>query len=173
LSCLFRNLDSETSQQARHLRHLSLLPCLDIQNFLRELLLQHIASSHRIEKTADSEAVLSTARDKIRAFQNVLSDSEAEKEADDADRDEDSDPDDADDDIDGDDVNTLVGDKDPRVVAVGAQAGVPTTLTVGGIKTESDSVGNVSNTPTGFTKSAKAAPLNTTCTSNVSPWGLI
>ena len=33
---------------------------------------------------ADSEAVLSAAREKIRAFQNVLSDSEAEKEADEA-----------------------------------------------------------------------------------------
>lgn len=39
---------------------------------------------------ADSESVLSAAREKIRAFQNVLSDSEAEKEAEDAERDEDS-----------------------------------------------------------------------------------
>jgi hypothetical protein len=127
-----------------------------------------IKSPYR-KDSADSEAVLSTAREKIRAFQNVLSDSEAEKEADDAERDEDSEPDDADDDIDGDDVNTVVeGDKDPPV-AVEAQAGVPTIVTVGGIK--ADSVGNVSNSPIRFTKSAKAAPLNTACTSNVSPLG--
>jgi hypothetical protein len=79
---------------------------------------------------------------------------------------------DAYDEIDGDDVNTLVeGDKDPLVVRVEAQASVPTTVTVGGIKAEVDSVGNVSNSPTGFTKSTKAAPLNATCTSNVSALG--
>ncbi|EEE55157.1 hypothetical protein OsJ_02965 [Oryza sativa Japonica Group] len=50
---------------------------------------------------ADSEVVLSSAREKIRAFQNVISDSEAEKEANDAERDEDSECDDADDDPDG------------------------------------------------------------------------
>jgi hypothetical protein len=173
LSCLFRNLDSETSTSKTPEASIAAAVSRYTKLFERTAPSTYCIKSPYRKDSADSEAVLSTARDKIRAFQNVLSDSEAEKEADDADRDEDSDPDDADDDIDGDDVNTLVGDKDPRVVAVGAQAGVPTTLTVGGIKTESDSVGNVSNTPTGFTKSAKAAPLNTTCTSNVSPWGLI
>ncbi|KAK3165036.1 hypothetical protein QOZ80_1AG0028110 [Eleusine coracana subsp. coracana] len=120
---------------------------------------------------ADSESVLSAAREKIRAFQNVLSGSEGEKEADDAERDEDSEADDADDDIDGDDVNTMVGgDKDPPV-AVKAEDSVPTTATSGGTKAEADSVGNVLNSPSNFTNSAKAAPLKTACMSSGSPVG--
>ncbi|GJM93616.1 hypothetical protein PR202_ga10185 [Eleusine coracana subsp. coracana] len=118
---------------------------------------------------ADSESVLSAAREKIRAFQNVLSDSEGEKEADDAERDEDSEADDAFDDIDGDD--TMVGgDKDPPV-AVKAEDSVPTTATTGGTKAEADSVGNVLNSPSNFTNSAKAAPLKTACMSSGSPVG--
>lgn len=124
---------------------------------------------------ADSESVLSTAREKIRAFQNVLSDSEAEKEADDAERDEDSECDDADDDPDGDDVNTVVeNDKDPPIIT--AKDEVPTTTAVGG-KTEADSVGNVLNSSSSFTKSAEGVPLpslgksNAADTSNDSPLG--
>ncbi|AQK97182.1 Homeobox-DDT domain protein RLT1 [Zea mays] len=126
---------------------------------------------------ADSEAVLSAAREKIRAFQNVLSDSEAEKEADEAERDDDSDCDDADDDPDGDDVNIEVEeDKDP-LLAVKAQDEVPSTTTVIGIKTKLDSVGNALNSSSSFTKSAKGAPLpylgrsSAADTSNDSPLG--
>ncbi|KAF8675750.1 hypothetical protein HU200_047234 [Digitaria exilis] len=125
---------------------------------------------------ADSESVLSAAREKIRAFQNVLSDSEAEKEADEAERDDDSECDDADDDPDGDDVNTEVeNDKDPP--AITAKDEIPTKTAVGGIKTEADSVGNVLNSSSSFTKSAEGVPLpslgksNATDTSNGSPLG--
>lgn len=125
---------------------------------------------------ADSESVLSAAREKIRAFQNVLSDSEAEKEADEAERDDDSECDDADDDPDGDDVNTEVeNDKDPP--AITAKDEIPTTTAVGGIKTEADSVGNVLNSSSSFTKSAEGVPLpslgksNATDTSNGSALG--
>ncbi|XP_062206469.1 homeobox-DDT domain protein RLT2-like isoform X2 [Phragmites australis] len=107
-----------------------------------------VKSTYR-KDPVDSEAVLSAAREKIRAFQNVLSDSEAEKEADDAERDEDSECDDADDDPDGDDVNTEVGDDKHPHLAVEAQDGVPTTTTVGGIKTEPDSVGASSDSHLG------------------------
>lgn len=125
---------------------------------------------------ADSESLLSAAREKIRAFQNVLSDSEAEKEADEAERDDDSDCDDADDDPDGDDVNTEVeDDKDPPL-AVKAQDEVPSTTTVIGIKSELDSVGNALNSSSSFTKLAKGTPLplgksNAADTSNDSPLG--
>ncbi|XP_062217174.1 homeobox-DDT domain protein RLT2-like isoform X4 [Phragmites australis] len=142
-----------------------------------------VKSPYRKEP-ADSEAVLSAAREKLRAFQNVLSDSEAEKEVDDAERDEDSECDDPDgDDVntevgdDKDDVNTEVGDDKDPLLAVDAQDGVPTTTTVDGIKTEADSVGNALNTPSCFTKSAKGAPLsslgnsNTAGTSSDSPLG--
>ncbi|XP_066312282.1 homeobox-DDT domain protein RLT2-like isoform X2 [Miscanthus floridulus] len=119
---------------------------------------------------ADSEAVLSAAREKIRAFQNVLSDSEAEKEADEAERDDDSECDDADDDPDGDDVNTEVeDDKDPPL-AVKAQDEVPSTTTVIGIRSELDSVGNALNSSSSFTKSAKGK-FNAADTSNDSPLG--
>ncbi|CAO2183310.1 unnamed protein product [Urochloa humidicola] len=125
----------------------------------------------------DSEAVLSAAREKIRAFQNVLSDSEAEKEADEAERDDDSECDDADDDPDGDDVNTEVEDDKDPLPAVKAQDEVPTATAVGGIKTEADSVGNALNSSSSFTKSAKGVPLpslgksNTADTSNDLPLG--
>nr|XP_034595610.1 homeobox-DDT domain protein RLT2-like isoform X2 [Setaria viridis] len=108
---------------------------------------------------ADSEAVLSAAREKIRAFQNVLSDSEAEKEADEAERDDDSECDDNDDDPDGDDVNTEVEDDKDPLPAVKAQDEVPITTEVGDIKTEADSVGNALNSSSSFTKSAKGVPL--------------
>uniref|UniRef100_A0A0A9CG49 Uncharacterized protein n=1 Tax=Arundo donax TaxID=35708 RepID=A0A0A9CG49_ARUDO len=122
-----------------------------------------VKSPYRKDPT-DSEAVLSAAREKIRAFQNVLSDSEAEKEVDDAERDEDSEAYDADDDLDG-DVNTEVGDDKDSLLAVKAQDGVPTT-TVGGIKAEADSVGNALNPSSRFTKSAKGAPLPSSGNSN-------
>lgn len=75
--------------------------------------------------------------------------------------------DDADDDIDGDDVNTVVGVDEDSPIAVKAEDGVPTTATIGGIKAEEDSVGNVLNSPSTSTKSAKAAPLDTACSSAV------
>lgn len=113
---------------------------------------------------ADSEAVLSAAREKIRAFQNVLSDSEAEKEADEAERDDDSECDDADDDPDGDEVNTEV--EDDKGPFVKAQDGLPTTTTVSDIKTEEDRAGNALNSSSSFTKSAKGAPPSALGNSN-------
>ncbi|KAL6615773.1 hypothetical protein ACP70R_038043 [Stipagrostis hirtigluma subsp. patula] len=124
---------------------------------------------------ADSEAVLSAAREKIRAFQNVISDSEAEKEVDDAERDEDSECDDADDDPDGDGVNIDVGDDKDPLFAGKAQDGMPSTNTVGSIKSEADSVGNALTPPNNFTNSAKGALIpslvnsNTADTSSDSP----
>jgi len=119
---------------------------------------------------ADSEAVLSAAREKIRAFQNVLSDSEAEKEADEAERDDDSECDDADDDPDGDDVNTEVEDNKDPPLAVKAQDEVLSTTTVIGIRSKLDSVGNALNSSSSFTKSAKGK-FNAADTSNDSPLG--
>jgi hypothetical protein len=107
---------------------------------------------------ADSEAVLTAAREKIRAFQNVLSDSEAEKEADEAERDDDSECDDNDDD-DGDDVNTEVEDDKDPLPDVKAQDEAPTTTELGDLKNEADSVGNALNSSSSFTKSAKGVPL--------------
>jgi hypothetical protein len=127
---------------------------------------------------ADSEAVLSAARERIRAFQNVLSDSEAEKEVDEAERDDDSDCDDGDDDPDGDDVNTEVEDDKDPLLAVKSQDEVPSTTTVIGIKANLDGVGNALNSSSSFTKSAKGAPLpslgrsNAADTSNDLPLGV-
>lgn len=87
---------------------------------------------------ADSEALLSAAREKIRVFQNALSEcEEVEKDVDEAERDEDSECDDAEDDADGDDMN--IEDKDAKSPLVGAQDGSPITV-VGDIKKESNSV---------------------------------
>ncbi|KAJ1284714.1 hypothetical protein BS78_03G226300 [Paspalum vaginatum] len=119
---------------------------------------------------ADSEAVLSAAREKIRAFQNVLSDSEAEKEADDAERDDDSECDDADDDPDGDEVNTEVEDDKGPLLAVKAQDGVPTTASVGGIKTEE--VGNSLNSSLGNSNAADTcndSPLGASSANHEAP----
>ncbi|KAG8055907.1 hypothetical protein GUJ93_ZPchr0001g29646 [Zizania palustris] len=105
----------------------------------------------------DSEVVLSAAREKIRAFQNVISDSEAEKEADDAERDEDSECDDADDDPDGDDVNIEVGDGKDSLLTVKVQDGVAITTAVDGTKREERV--DVITQPSGFTKSGKEVPM--------------
>jgi hypothetical protein len=98
---------------------------------------------------ADSEAVLSAAREKIRAFQNVLSDSEAEKEVDDVDRDDDSE---CDDDPDGDDVNIDVGDEKDPLLAVKAQDVVATVTEVGDVKGKTDSL------DTALTRPVSSAP---------------
>ncbi|KAF0917404.1 hypothetical protein E2562_017855 [Oryza meyeriana var. granulata] len=115
-----------------------------------------VKSPHR-KDPADSEVVLSSAREKIRAFQNVLSDSEAEKEADDAERDEDSECDDADDDPDGDDVNINVGDGKDPLIGVKEQDGVPITTAVDNTKTEEERV-DALTLPTGLNKSVKETP---------------
>ncbi|KQK04896.1 homeobox-DDT domain protein RLT2 isoform X2 [Brachypodium distachyon] len=76
---------------------------------------------------ADSEAVLSAAREKIKLFQNALSEcEEVEKDVDDADRgDDDSECDDADDDPDGDEVN--VEEKNVKASVIRAHdGGIPT-----------------------------------------------
>uniref|UniRef100_A0A0D9WJQ0 Homeobox domain-containing protein n=1 Tax=Leersia perrieri TaxID=77586 RepID=A0A0D9WJQ0_9ORYZ len=77
---------------------------------------------------ADSEAVLAAAREKIRLFQNTISEcEEVEKDVDDAERDEDSECDDADDDPDGDEVN--IEEKDVKAPLVKAQdSGVSTAI---------------------------------------------
>lgn len=108
---------------------------------------------------ADSEAVLSAAREKIRVFQNALSEcEEVEKDVDEAERDEDSECDDADDDADGDDMN--IEDKDTKSPLVGAQYGAPIT-TIGDIKKESNSVVSTSVPPSIQIKSSESVPLNT------------
>uniref|UniRef100_A0A0E0C5V6 Homeobox domain-containing protein n=1 Tax=Oryza meridionalis TaxID=40149 RepID=A0A0E0C5V6_9ORYZ len=106
---------------------------------------------------ADSEVVLSSAREKIRAFQNVISDSEAEKEADDAERDEDSECDDADDDPDGDDVNIDVGDGKDPLIGVKEQDGVPITTIVDNTKREKEKVDALTQS-SDLTTSGKEAP---------------
>lgn len=121
---------------------------------------------------ADSEAVLSAAREKIRAFQNVLSDSEAEKEVDDVDRDDDSE---CDDDPDGDDVNIDVGDAKDALLAVKVQDVAPTVTEIGDIKGKADSLDTALTQPISFTPPGKGAAMlslgnsNAAGTSSVSP----
>ena len=108
---------------------------------------------------ADSEAVLSAAREKIRVFQNALSEcEEVEKDVDEAERDEDSECDDADDDADGDDMN--IDDKDAKSPLVGAQDGAPV-IVVGDIKKESNSVVNTLAPQISQTKSSESVSLHT------------
>ncbi|KAM0864539.1 hypothetical protein ACQ4PT_043854 [Festuca glaucescens] len=121
---------------------------------------------------ADSEAVLSAAREKIRAFQNVLSDSEAEKEVDDVDRDDDSE---CDDDPDGDDVNIDVVDEKDLLLAVKAQDVVATATEVGDIKGKIDSLDTALTQPISLIAPGKGAAMlslgnsNAAGTSSVSP----
>ncbi|KAI4999641.1 hypothetical protein ZWY2020_004230 [Hordeum vulgare] len=123
---------------------------------------------------AESEAVLSSAREKIRAFQNVLSDSEAEKEVDvdDVDRDEESD---CDDDPDGDDVNIEVGDEKDPLLAVKAQGVVPTVTKVGDVKGDPDGLDTALTRPISSTTSRKDVAMlslgdsSAVGTSSVSP----
>ena len=104
---------------------------------------------------ADSEAVLSAAREKIRVFQNALSEcEEVEKDVDEAERDEDSECDDAD----GDDMN--IDDKDAKSPLVGAQDGAPV-IVVGDIKKESNSVVNTLAPQISQTKSSESVSLHT------------
>ncbi|XP_040376666.1 homeobox-DDT domain protein RLT2-like [Oryza brachyantha] len=117
---------------------------------------------------ADSEIVLSSAREKIRAFHNVLSDSDAEKEADDAERDEDSECDDADDDPDGDDVNIDVGDGKDPLIGVKEQDGVPIMTAVNSTQRVEERVGTLTQ-PSAFTKSGKVDPNPSLDTSSDSP----
>jgi len=100
---------------------------------------------------ADSEAVLSAAREKIRVFQNALS--EVEKDVDEAERDEDSECDDAD----GDDMN--IDDKDAKSPLVRAQDGAPVTV-VGDIKKQSNSVVNTLAPQIPQTKSSEIVSLH-------------
>ncbi|AQK88478.1 Putative homeodomain-like transcription factor superfamily protein [Zea mays] len=107
----------------------------------------------------DSEAVLSAAREKIRVFQNTLSEcEEVEKDVDEAERDEDSECDDATDDADGDDVN--IEGKDAKSPLVGAQYDTQITV-VGDVKKESNSVMNISVPPSIQIKSSASVPLHT------------
>ncbi|BAF18235.2 Os05g0562400 [Oryza sativa Japonica Group] len=108
---------------------------------------------------ADSEAVLAAAREKIRVFQNTISEcEEVEKDVDDAERDEDSECDDADDDPDGDEVN--IEEKDVKTSLVKAQdGGMPTA--VGDIKKETNSIVNSLTTPLIHTKSSESSSLRT------------
>jgi len=107
---------------------------------------------------ADSEAVLSAAREKIRVFQNALSEcEEVEKDVDEAERDEDSECDDADDDADGDDMN--IDDKDAKSPLVRAQDGAPVTV-VGDIKKQSNSVVNTLAPQIPQTKSSEIVSLH-------------
>jgi hypothetical protein len=121
---------------------------------------------------ADSEAVLSAAREKIRAFQNVLSDSEAEKEVDDVDRDDDSE---CDDDPDGDDVNIDVVDEKDPLLAVKAQDVVATATEVGDIKGKIDSLDTALTQPISLIAPGKGAGMlslgnsSAAGTSSVSP----
>lgn len=104
----------------------------------------------------DSEAELSAAREKIRVFQNALSEcEEVEKDVDEAERDEDSE---RDDNADGDDVN--IEDKDASSPLVGAQDGTQIVV-VGDIKKESNSVMNTSVPPSIQIKSSASVPLHT------------
>ncbi|CAM0882055.1 unnamed protein product [Alopecurus aequalis] len=105
---------------------------------------------------ADSEAVLSAAREKIRAFQNVLSDSEVEKEVDDVDRDDDSE---CDDDPDGDDVNIDVGDAKDALLVVKVQDLAPTAAEVGDIKGKADSSDTALTRPISSTAPGKGAAM--------------
>ncbi|KAL6610783.1 hypothetical protein ACP70R_040752 [Stipagrostis hirtigluma subsp. patula] len=107
---------------------------------------------------ADSEAVLSAAREKIRLFQNALSEcDEVEKDVDDAERDEDSECDDADDEPDGDEVN--IEEKDAKSPLGRAQDGVPTAV-VSDTK-EANSVVNTSAPPNIHSKSGDRGSLHT------------
>jgi hypothetical protein len=107
---------------------------------------------------ADSEAVLSAAREKIRVFQNALSEcEEVEKDVDEAERDEDSECDDAD----GDDMN--IDDKDAKSPLVRAQDGAPVTV-VCDVKKESKESNSVVNTlapQIPQTKSSESVSLHT------------
>ncbi|KAL5232410.1 hypothetical protein ABZP36_031186 [Zizania latifolia] len=106
---------------------------------------------------ADAEAVLAAAREKIRVFQNNISEcEEVEKDVDDAERDEDSECDDADDDPDGDEVN--IEEKDVKIPLVIAQdGGVPTV--VGGINKEANNVVSALTSPVIHTKSHESGSL--------------
>lgn len=107
---------------------------------------------------ADSEAVLSAAREKIRAFQNTLSEcEEVEKDVDDAERDEDSECDEADDDPDGDEVN--IEEKDTKSPSIGAQDGV-SVETDSAIK-ESNSVVTTLTPATIHSKSHESSSIHT------------
>jgi hypothetical protein len=107
---------------------------------------------------ADSEAVFSAAREKIRVFQNAISEcEEVEKDVDDAERgDDDSDCDEADDDPDGDEVNieekyvkaSVVREKDD---------GIPTAA--GDRNDELKSVANTSMPPSPHSKSPSDSVL--------------
>lgn len=102
---------------------------------------------------------MSAAREKIRVFQNALSEcEEVEKDADEAERDEDSECDDADDDADGDDMN--IEDKDAKSPLVRAQDGAPITV-VGDIKKESNSGVTTSVPRSTQTKSSESVSLHT------------
>jgi hypothetical protein len=107
---------------------------------------------------ADSEAVLSVAREKIRAFQNTLSECEVEKDADDAENNEDSDGDEADDDPDGDEVN--IEEKDTKSPSIGAQDG--SLIAIGsGIQKESNSVNNTLTPASIHAKCNESGSFNT------------
>ncbi|XP_062180404.1 homeobox-DDT domain protein RLT2-like [Phragmites australis] len=105
---------------------------------------------------ADSEAVLSAAREKIRVFQNSECE-EVEKDVDDAERDEDSECDDADDDPDGDEVN--IEEKDAKSPLISTQDGAP--ITVAGNIKESNSVVNTLAPPSIQTKPCESGSLHT------------
>jgi hypothetical protein len=108
---------------------------------------------------ADSEAVLSAAREKIRAFQNALSEcEEAEKDVDDAERDEDSDGDEADDDPDGDEVN--IEEKDSKSPSIGAQDGSANAID-SGIEKESNMLTNTLTPSTIDVKSNESGSFHT------------
>ncbi|KAL6848942.1 hypothetical protein ACP4OV_021525 [Aristida adscensionis] len=108
---------------------------------------------------ADSEAVLSAAREKIRVFQNALSEcDEVEKDVDDAERDEDSECDDADDDPDGDEVN--IEEKNAKSLLVKSQDGVPTAV-VGDTNKEPNIVANTLAPPNIDAKSGESGSLRT------------
>ena len=101
---------------------------------------------------ANSEAVFSAAREKIRVFQNALLESEeVEKDVDDAERgDDDSECDEADDDPDGDEVN--IEEKDVKASVVRAKDGdIPTVA--GDVNDEVKSVVNTSMPPSPHSKS--------------------
>jgi hypothetical protein len=107
---------------------------------------------------ADSEAVLSAAREKIRAFQNTLSECEVEKDADDAENNEDSDGDEADDDPDGDEVN--IEENNTKSPSIGAQDG--SSIAIGsGIQKESSSVDNTLTPASIHAKSNESGSFHT------------
>lgn len=102
---------------------------------------------------ADSEAVFSAAREKIRVFQNALSAcEEVEKDVEDAERvDDDSECDEADDDPDGDEVN--IEEKDVNASVVRAKdSGMP--IAAGAINDEVNSVVNTSMPSSPHSKSS-------------------